>query len=725
MRVTVLCLLVGVTVTFAQQPSPIFKAGIDLVQVDVSVFDKNRRPVRGLSAADFTILEDGKPQAVVAFFAVDAPDPAAPAGAWAAAGGAGGPRVTWVRDVAPDVQTNDPAAGRLMVLFIDDALIPEDPKIIENARRIARNVIDRLGPADRLSVVFSRGGRPAQNFTGDRARLAKAIADIQGGSATYQLAWDTAPGPESYTTASKTTPVLAPRPCGTDHDIQARDGSVNTLESVAETLIASPERRKALVYVSPGVPVGVTAGGAIGPSHANDPPPGSTPDFAAQHQGCAPVLANREADVALSAILPELFRRMQRANVVIYPIDPSGPNGLRNFIEHQLAGVPAMQFPIKAPLGADGSLTKDAVPTPGDLANFQARLDLDFLETAAANTGGHAIVNTEDFDTGIAQIFAESGSYYLLGYRAPADNNPGTLHRLKVTVNRPGVEARTRSGYFTPEPEKVDVRNPSASPTKKALEALLPSADLPLQVALAPVAIPGKDEAAVTVVLGLQHASESKPINDAVAVEVRAFTPDGARRGTQVQEAFLAVRPSATAEIVHYEALSSINLKPGRYQLRIAAYSGANDAAGSVFADLDVPDFAKEPVSLSGVLVTATPALPASPLDAFKKIVPVVPTAARVFQKLDRVTAFVRLYQAAKGPVTGAALAVRVTNERGELLVNTTEAFAPDRFAGAARSMDYRFELPMLTLTRGPYLLTFEASVGAASARRDVRFVVK
>jgi hypothetical protein len=39
--------------------------------------------------------------------------------------------------------------------------------------------------------------------------------------------------------------------------------------------------------------------------------------------------------------------------------------------------------------------------------------------------------------------------------------------------------------------------------------------------------------------------------------------------------------------------------------------------------------------------------------------------------------------------------------------------------------VDYRFALPISTLARGPYLLTFEASVGAARARRDVRFSVR
>ncbi len=49
----------------APQPPP-FKTGVDAVQLDVSVLDKDRRPVRGLTAADFTVLEEGKPRQIVA-----------------------------------------------------------------------------------------------------------------------------------------------------------------------------------------------------------------------------------------------------------------------------------------------------------------------------------------------------------------------------------------------------------------------------------------------------------------------------------------------------------------------------------------------------------------------------------------------------------------------------------------------------------------------------------
>ena len=86
-----------------QEPPPTFRAGTDVVQLDVSVLDTSHRPVRGLTAADFTVLEDGRRQTVVAFQPFEIP-------------GRVVPPVAWMRDVAPDVATNRLFNGRLVVV---------------------------------------------------------------------------------------------------------------------------------------------------------------------------------------------------------------------------------------------------------------------------------------------------------------------------------------------------------------------------------------------------------------------------------------------------------------------------------------------------------------------------------------------------------------------------------------------------------------------------------
>ena len=76
---TVVVILAGLALGAQQTPPPeqlpSFRASVDLIDIDVSVLDKHRRPVQGLTAADFTVLEDGKPRPVVAFTPVDLPPP--------------------------------------------------------------------------------------------------------------------------------------------------------------------------------------------------------------------------------------------------------------------------------------------------------------------------------------------------------------------------------------------------------------------------------------------------------------------------------------------------------------------------------------------------------------------------------------------------------------------------------------------------------------------------
>ena len=135
------------------QPLPQFRSSIDTVHLDVSVLDRTRRPVRGLTPADFTILEDGKPQHVAVFQAVDIPDPEPP-------------RTAWMREVAPDVATNDGIQDRrLFLILMDDMTIQADPAALQKARDIARLVIDRLGPSDLAAVIFTRDNRFSRRTT--------------------------------------------------------------------------------------------------------------------------------------------------------------------------------------------------------------------------------------------------------------------------------------------------------------------------------------------------------------------------------------------------------------------------------------------------------------------------------------------------------------------------------------------------------------------------------
>ena len=168
------CWLAVLVCVSAQQPppaqTPTFRTGVDAVQLDVSVLDKERRPVRGLTAADFTVLEDGKPRQIVSFSAVELPPlpAAAPAG---------------VDTVPPDVTRNDLPDGRIVVILLDPFLqrvmVPgrvtiADPPGITALRATAASIVNGLGPGDLAAVGHTMYGVP-QNFTTDKARLKRAI----------------------------------------------------------------------------------------------------------------------------------------------------------------------------------------------------------------------------------------------------------------------------------------------------------------------------------------------------------------------------------------------------------------------------------------------------------------------------------------------------------------------------------------------------------------------
>ncbi len=145
---------------------------------------------------------------------------------------------------------------------------------------------------------------------------------------------------------------------------------------------------------------------------------------------------------------------------------------------------------------------------------------------------------------------------------------------------------------------------------------------------------------------------------------------------------------------------------------------------GSVYLEVDVPNFAGDRLSASNVAVAMTPAPEVSPRDLLVPILPIVPTAARVFERRGHATAFLRLYQGGSDALVPVALATRVLDARGRGLVNETRTIASDQFT-TGRGADVRFDVPLLSLPPGDYLLTFEASLDKHGVRRDVRFTVR
>jgi hypothetical protein len=105
-------------------------------------------------------------------------------------------------------------------------------------------------------------------------------------------------------------------------------------------------------------------------------------------------------------------------------------------------------------------------------------------------------------------------------------------------------------------------------------------------------------------------------------------------------------------------------------------------------------------------------------------LVPVIPTTQRVFYRaVYTPTAFVRLYQPLKAS-GGVRLASTIVNNQDVRVFERKDT--PELTAvGKTRTADYQLAMPISTLSPGSYLLTFEASDGRHSAKRQVRFEIR
>jgi VWFA-related protein len=699
------------------QQAPTFRTRVSIVQLDVTVLDKDRRPVRGLRQADFTILEDGKPRPIAGFTSFDIDDTPAPA-------------TGWMRDIPRDVVTNDRSERRLFVLVLDDAMIPQRAEFIRDSKKIAESIIERFGPDDLAAVVFTGDNRQTQDFTSDKTKLRAAIDGFNPGLADYRFGIDG----------------------GVDVDMHFYMSAVKTLSNIAEYLIAVPDKRKAIFWISPGVPYDIEAAAVRRAPRAGEggPPMSGTLDMRD--------LAERTE---------EIFRRAQLANVVIYPLDPTGLGGMRNFINQRL---PPSDIRVQQVFDSENKrqlfvMTKTAALT-------------DFLAQAASSTGGRVVMNTSDWEPGISEIFGENKSYYLIGFEPASAAEDGKLHRIEVKVNRPGVDVRSRSSYYAPETERAtDPKKPAASPETvalgKAIGGVLAESGLPMKVTLAPFAVPGQRLATVAVTLGIRQpiaAKTNERITETTELLISAFTPEGTARGTQRHTARVVIRAGADGEAA-YEVLGRIDLPPGRYSLRMAAHMATLKKSGSVFADVVVPDYSNTPVSAAPVVLSASPGRASAPRALLVPLLPFVPTADREFTKAQKVAALLRLYQSGQKGIERAVVTITLRDAGDAVLVKEARTIdarefvalgqaliAPetqvltkpgagvgpprgrglpatptqDQFANLSlAASDIRYALPIDRLQPGEYLLTFEVLVGApasASAnvlRRDVRFSVK
>ena len=167
--------------------------------------------------------------------------------------------------------------------------------------------------------------------------------------------------------------------------------------------------------------------------------------------------------------------------------------------------------------------------------------------------------------------------------------------------------------------------------------------------------------------------------------------------------------------------VSALALEAGSYEIRLA--TELPGAAGSVHTFVDIPDFRRAPLSMSGVLLHVAPEEPVASRDEIDNALPFVPTARRSFASTDIVSAFVQVSQGTtrKDALQLASLVLRIKDVHDKALRNQTGALSTAEFA-RHRTANVRLTLPLRELPPGQYLLTLEATSGDRTAERSLRF---
>jgi len=364
-------------------------------------------------------------------------------------------------------------------------------------------------------------------------------------------------------------------------------------------------------------------------------------------------------------------------------------------------------------------------------------LSQDSLRVLAANTGGFAAINRNDFNTAFDRIVQENSQYYLLGYYSTNSRRDGRYRKIQVRVTRPGLRvARARNGYYEARGRRPADAKPTANPAMtEALSSPLPVAGLPLKVFAG--AYKGEaPNAAVAVVLELDASKldfveANGTFNESLEIANAATNSTGKVFPGERHTANLTLKPDTyeRAKERGFRMLTQVNLPPGRYQLRLAA-ANKTGKSGSVLYDLEIPDFYKDPFVMSGVALTsaAAPLMPTvKAKDPLGDFLPGPPVATREFDAGDTLMFFAEFYEnGAKNPHK-VDLRAELRAEGGRVVLTATE----ERESSEVRTgggYGFAGRLPLTGLEPGLYVLHVEGKSRAgnnAAASRDIQVRIK
>ena len=356
---------------------------VTVVNVDVRVRDKDGNPIHGLRSEDFELYEDGRPVTITNFYEVrdgykQLPEP-----------------LEGDATAASEPAATEPDQPLFLAVYIDNFNIRpfNRNRVFRRVREFLQTTLDDEDLT--MLVSYDRTLHVRTPFTTDRNLLLGKLQEMERftGHAVTGDADRRQVMREIDEAVSETYAVMAAETFA-ESTLSDLKFSIRALQDFIDQL-AGVRGRKALLHVSDGMPL--RAGESV--FHVLE----RKYSTSSVHLTALNYDATREFRAAASAAAAN--------DITFYTLDAAGlraPSGLA----------------LQSMTGAGSSAMVDSVY----IRNHQQPLRL-----LAEETGGFAILNTNDVGPGLSKMRTDLDHYYSLGY-SPSGTVSGRGHRLKVEV---------------------------------------------------------------------------------------------------------------------------------------------------------------------------------------------------------------------------------------------------------------------------------------------------
>lgn len=574
---------------FAQTPRPtatpkpteanedVVRISTSLIQIDVTVTDKNGKIVTDLKPEDFEVYENKEKQNITNFSFVSTgaeAEPAPPASKEKSPTSA----------VLPPATLRPEQVRRTVALVVDDLTLSFES--VYYVRRALKKFVDeQMQDGDLVAIIRTGGGIGAlQQFTSDRRQLYAAIEKVRWNPAGNGKVGAFAPIESSPLERMRAEGAqVSDEQLENERNLNQRNadfqgslfatGTLGALNYIVNGMRELPGR-KSIMLMSDGFKLTVK-------------------DESGFDEG--------------SRILESLRRLTDlanRASVVIYTMDARGL---------QTVGMTAAD--------STSELTSEDIEgRMSDRRNelFDTQQGLTYL---AQQTGGTSIINNNDLSSGIRKMLAAQKGYYLLGYEPDDETfDPKTrrFNRLNIKVNRPGLKVRYRSGFFGITDEAMPAATSAAAAKKTPAQRITEALTSPFSangVNLRLNALYGNDPKNGAYVRSLLYVDAKdmkftdepdgshKLIFDVLAM---SFGDNGLAVDRIAKTYTLTVRAEAYQKILEegfvYSFLFPVK-KPGAYQLRVAIFDHGTEKVGSANQFIEAPNLKKNRLTISGLVL--------------------------------------------------------------------------------------------------------------------------